>query len=122
MPKLKVLLGPHAGATFEVKDGAVIVAVRSADLQFEESSLSRHHAKLALSDGRWKIIDLGSSNGTFVNGVLVQTGTALNDGDEIRLGNLRCSSSRPRQARCFSEGMSPWSRRGNRRLFFKTSP
>ena len=104
MPKIKVLLGPQAGATFEVKDGAVIGRSRSADLQFEESSLSRHHAKLALSDGRWKIIDLGSSNGTFVNGVLVQTGTALNDGDEIRLGELALQFISPLPGEMFFRG------------------
>jgi len=101
MPKLKVLFGPHAGAIFEVKDGAVIGRSLSADLQFEESSLSRHHAKLALSDGRWKIFDLGSSNGTFVNGVMVPAGTVLTDGDEIRLGELALQFISSPQAEMF---------------------
>ena len=67
MPTLTILTGLQSGATISLKDKTVIGRSRSADLQFEEKTLSRQHAKIELSDGHWRITDLGSSNGTFVN-------------------------------------------------------
>jgi phosphoserine phosphatase RsbU/P len=104
MTKLKVISGPHAGAMFDVHDGAVIGRSPSADLHFEESSLSRHHAKLVLSDGLCKIFDLGSSNGTLINGVRIKAGTVLSDGDEIRLGGLRLQFVSSLQSEMFLRG------------------
>ena len=88
MPTLNVISGPQPGSSYDVKDGAVIGRSRSADLQFEEKTLSRQHAKIVFSGGKWTLVDLGSSNGTFVNGVAVHTEMALTHGDEIRLGEL----------------------------------
>jgi phosphoserine phosphatase RsbU/P len=88
MPKLKIISGPNSGTVYDVKDGVVLGRSRSADLQFEEKTLSRQHARIALDEGKWTLVDLGSSNGTFVNGVAVHSGTALKDGDDIRMGEL----------------------------------
>jgi len=66
MPRLKVISGPHPGSILDVKDGAVIGRSRSADLQLDERTVSRQHARLLTVDGQWQIVDLGSSNGTFV--------------------------------------------------------
>jgi serine phosphatase RsbU (regulator of sigma subunit) len=89
MPRLKLISGGPPGSITEVIDGAVIGRSRSADLQFDEKTLSRRHARLVIADGQWRILDLGSSNGTFVNGAAVQAGMTLKDGDEIRLGEVR---------------------------------
>jgi serine phosphatase RsbU (regulator of sigma subunit) len=102
MPRLKVISGLHPGSLIEVKDGAVIGRSRSADLQFEEKTLSRQHARFVMADGQWKIVDLGSSNGTFVNGIAVRTGRLLRDGDEIRLGEVRLQFVSPLQDAAFS--------------------
>ncbi|MFO7707176.1 MAG: SpoIIE family protein phosphatase [Desulfobacterales bacterium] len=89
MPKLKVLSGPLSGSYFDVHDGAVIGRSRSADLQFEEKTLSRRHARIASEGRTWSLIDLESSNGTFVNENAISCSTPLKDGDAIRLGQLR---------------------------------
>ena len=57
------------------------------DLCIEDPHLSRRHATLAVSDGRWRIGDLGSKNGTTLAG-RTQGETALQDGDWISFGGL----------------------------------
>ena len=71
--------------------GDVVVVGRSseADLQVDDKYLSRKHARLLFEDGTWWIEDLGSRNGTKLNGNYLEAKTRLAPGDEIRL----CQSS-----------------------------
>jgi len=55
------------------------------DVCIEEASMSSEHARLVRSDDAWRIINLLSTNGVFVNGEKVFS-HRLTDGDEIRLG------------------------------------
>jgi DNA-binding winged helix-turn-helix (wHTH) protein len=55
---------------------------------FEETIVSRHHARIMIGPGAVTIEDLGSKNGTWVRGVRVTTPVPLEDGDEIRLGSI----------------------------------
>jgi len=48
--------------------------------------VSRQHAQVVVAAGGAAVEDLGSKNGTFVNGRRVEHPTALSDGDEIRVG------------------------------------
>jgi len=58
-----------------------------ADLVISRSAVSRHHAQLARDEqGEWWTIDLGSTNGTFVNEHRVQR-QCLRDGDQVRFGD-----------------------------------
>ena len=56
------------------------------DLRLHVSEISRHHCLLQIQGGEVTIGDLGSSNGTYVNGTRVLSRIALHTGDEIRLG------------------------------------
>nr|MBN1229058.1 FHA domain-containing protein [Anaerolineae bacterium] len=57
------------------------------DLTLADAGISRLHARIDRSFGRYSIIDLSSTNGTFVNGLRIDAPTPLQDGDEIRLGS-----------------------------------
>jgi hypothetical protein len=57
------------------------------DLVLKDSTVSRHHAEMSFDNGRGFLRDLGSSNGTFVEGSRVN-GVRLNDGSRIRLGQV----------------------------------
>ncbi|HNX93681.1 MAG TPA: FHA domain-containing protein [Holophaga sp.] len=59
--------------------------------QPQDPSVSRKHASISLFDGRWWLRDLGSHNGTFLNGLATTLpgGGALSDGDEVQLGDWR---------------------------------
>jgi len=58
----------------------------SASVRLEEESVSKQHARITQEEGRFVIQDLGSSNGTFVNGRRIHEPTELRPGDLIRLG------------------------------------
>jgi peroxiredoxin len=67
------------------------------DNQFviQRPSISRHHASLAFRKGHYEISDLGSTNGTFVNGRRVRNPTILEIGDEIRIGDATFIIAKP---------------------------
>ncbi|HYE74747.1 MAG TPA: FHA domain-containing protein, partial [Blastocatellia bacterium] len=55
----------------------------------EHPSVSKQHARIAVENGGYSISDLGSSNGTFINGERVTASTKLEDGCEVRFGHAR---------------------------------
>ncbi len=58
----------------------------SADIRMQEAEISRFHAILVLSEGSWRIEDLGSAGGTYVNGVRIHKPRMLRVNDKIRIG------------------------------------
>ena len=60
----------------------------SADIRLPDLSVSRYHAMLTVSNGRWTITDIGSKSGVFVNGNLVHE-AVLHENDIIKLGNRK---------------------------------
>lgn len=67
-------------------DEVIIGRHGAADIRFPDMSVSRYHAVLCVSNGVWRVIDLGSKSGTYVNGRKVQEQMTLKDHDEIRFG------------------------------------
>ncbi len=59
----------------------------ASNVLIEHESVSGRHAQIILENGRWKIVNLMSANGSFVNGRKVLS-AHLNTGDKIRLGNI----------------------------------
>ncbi len=59
------------------------------DVQLDEGSVSSRHAEIVLRDGNSVLCDLGSTNGTFLNGEQVTGEAQLKEGDEIYFGNVR---------------------------------
>jgi pSer/pThr/pTyr-binding forkhead associated (FHA) protein len=62
----------------------------SADVEIDEPSVSRRHALIVRQDGQTYLLDDGSRNGTWHNGVRVDR-AVLSDGDTIDLGTARLS-------------------------------
>jgi hypothetical protein len=71
----------------EIPLGARCVIGRGAeaDVQLTDIGASRRHAELVLVDGRCELHDLGSTNGTLINGQRVEAAT-MTDGDKIMIG------------------------------------
>ena len=60
----------------------------SCELVFTDDTVSRRHAELRIVEGRWMLRDLGSSNGTWVNGRRVMEAEVA-AGDDVLLGHCR---------------------------------
>jgi hypothetical protein len=77
------------GAFFPVQDGTVIGRSVEAGIRFDHPDVSRHHAAFRLSGATLTVADLGSTNGTFVNGNRLTAGTAatLQPGDTVQIGS-----------------------------------
>ena len=91
MAKLRILVlnGEMAGQTFEVPpEGATVGRTRSADIHLTDGLLSRFHCRFDVVDGVASVQDLGSSNGTAVNGRSLDGAEtrALQMGDTIVIG------------------------------------
>lgn len=84
---LKFISGKYQGGEFPLKPEKQIVIGRSGELDMvlAEDMVSRKHAKINTSAGKITIEDLGSTNGTFVNGEKIKH-TRLKDGDRILIG------------------------------------
>ena len=73
------------GTHMAVHDGLTFGRVAGNDVVLEDSKVSRRHARLVLEGGVAEIEDLGSSNGTMLNGRRIAR-RVLRDGDELRIG------------------------------------
>jgi len=60
-----------------------------ATVWIDSVGVSRRHARVIVSEAEALVEDLGSKNGTFVNGVRLTRCQLLRDGDEVRLGSVR---------------------------------
>jgi two-component system, NtrC family, sensor kinase len=83
---LLVLQGPDKGRRFELPDEPALVGRESRSLPLTDNTVSRRHAELLPDSGAWVLKDLGSSNGSYVNGARVTTRHSLKLGDQIRVG------------------------------------
>lgn len=88
MPRLVLLSEGFAGRTYELKTEITTVG-RVSDNAFEipEASVSSHHAEIVLRGNDVLIRDLGSTNGTFINGEKI-TEAVLKPGQTLRFGTI----------------------------------
>jgi two-component system, cell cycle response regulator len=83
---LIVLAGTDVGKMFKLDQGETVIGrSHRADIRLDDDSISRMHVKVSLEGTQVFIEDLGSSNGTLVNGERTAR-IGLRDGDKIRLG------------------------------------
>ncbi len=80
--------GPREGESVLLQPPGVCIGRESDnDIQLLVAGVSRYHAKISFDGMKWSIIDLGSTNGTKVNGVRIGEETALRPGDLLVLGD-----------------------------------
>ncbi len=76
------------GLRFELADRVTLGRHESATFVIVDPLVSGRHAEVRRADGRYQLVDLGSTHGTFVNGARI-TEVHLSDGDEIIMGATR---------------------------------
>ncbi len=84
---LRFISGKYQGGEFPLEEGKEIVVGRSSDLDMVlvEEMVSRRHARILMKEGAITIQDLGSTNGTFVNGEKIRRAN-LREGDRVLIG------------------------------------
>jgi len=86
MPMLLVLEGPGAGQRIVIEQQPLIIGrEETCDLVIPDRQVSRQHARIRLEADRYVLEDLGSKNGTFVNGQELPGPYPLQDGDQIQI-------------------------------------
>ncbi len=75
-----------SGQGHELGDVALIGRGDGVRIRLEDASVSRQHAAIRFEDARFWLVDLGSANGTFVNGVALTAARVLRDGDKLQVG------------------------------------
>ena len=91
-PALSIVKGPQTGMTFELDDPVITIGRDPSNSVFlNDMTFSRHHARLDVTNngsGLATIEDLGSLNGTWVDGAIVNK-AVLQDGSTIQIGTFR---------------------------------
>ena len=86
MPSLFVVYGPDQGRRFEFDSSTMGIGRGGTNrVQLYDTEVSRYHAEVRAEEGAHVLLDLGSSNGTFLNGDLVDR-KRLRNGDRVELG------------------------------------
>ncbi|MEW5741125.1 MAG: sigma 54-interacting transcriptional regulator [Myxococcota bacterium] len=87
MTALLLLTGPQAGRRHEVTGEVIIGRSPSCTIALEDAKVSRRHVRLVVEDGEAKVMDLGSRNGTLVNGEKLEGEVVLLPGDRLQVGD-----------------------------------
>jgi len=111
--KLIVASGKSAGRSIAIKRTKLLIGrAEECDVRPLSEEVSRRHCAVVVGPADVWIEDLGSRNGTFVNGTQIQGRTKLADGDMIRVGSLELRVSCQSQAAAAKGGgedVSHWS-------------
>ena len=86
--RLQIIKGVNKGKGIPLENNPVILGRgEDVDLYLEDSDASREHARIEHEKGQFTLIDLESSNGTFLNGVRIKSPEILSFGDLIAIGD-----------------------------------
>lgn len=86
VPSLIVVSGGKTGSCLQLeKEMCIIGRGDNCDIRMSRPEVSRNHCLIGISSGGAWVEDLGSMNGTFVNGTRVESRTVLVEGDLIRV-------------------------------------
>ncbi len=88
-PRLRVqtAAGLRDGVAYDLSEGALLGRGAAADIRLEDSFASTRHAQLVPHGDVMVVEDLGSTNGTFLNGQPLNGPQPLHPGDRIRIGD-----------------------------------
>lgn len=88
LPRARVVIisGDLAGAAYPLKDTVSIGRADSNTIALKDSKVSRQHAQIQQHGNEYILVDLNSSNGTFVNGEKIEEHVLANN-DEVQIGD-----------------------------------
>ncbi|MFH1023408.1 MAG: FHA domain-containing serine/threonine-protein kinase [Planctomycetota bacterium] len=88
MPKLVIEKGADKGRSYRVSGSGTLILGRdtTAHIRVLDNLVSRHHFHIRIEDGRYLLSDLGSANGTYLNGNRLEGEQPLKIGDRVQAG------------------------------------
>jgi pSer/pThr/pTyr-binding forkhead associated (FHA) protein len=89
VPYLLITAGPGRGQVFDLRGEVRLGRSRANAIALADGKISRNHARLDPVRSTYILTDLGSANGTFVNGVRITQPVRLRDGDLIQVGDTQ---------------------------------
>ncbi|MBL8620076.1 MAG: SpoIIE family protein phosphatase [Myxococcales bacterium] len=96
MTALVFIAGPNTGRRYALSDGEYVIGRRSdCQIFVPDMRVSRQHARLRTNAGKWEVEDLGSNNGTWVNGARIAGAQPIRHGDEIAIASNRIRVESP---------------------------
>lgn len=98
MPSLLLLTGPLAGRRFQIINEATLGRSPSCEISLQDGKVSRRHARLFVDQDVTRIEDLGSRNGTLVNGERISQPVTLAPGDKLQVGDTTALFDPPAKA------------------------
>lgn len=102
LASLYVLQGPDKGRTYDTLGEPAVIGRTSDQIHLSDHSASRRHAEVRPNNGSWLLVDLNSSNGTYLNGQRILAPSPLKHGDQIRVGNTLLVFTGNEQVEAFS--------------------
>jgi hypothetical protein len=96
--QLVVMQGADSGQLFALREQAQLGRSSDNDIRLNDDQVSRHHALIQRQAAAYVVSDLGSRNGTYLNGVRLSQPAYLHDGDAIQLGNTMLQARVQQQA------------------------
>lgn len=88
IPELEVLQGPYTGESFRLGEGTFTIGRDpKCDIFLNNMTVSRHNSTITIDGNSAKIVDAGSTNGTWVNGMIVEE-AELKPGTHVQIGTF----------------------------------
>jgi len=78
---LAVIAGPESGKIFQIEKPRVVIGRHDADINVDDPEVSRQHAALEIANEKITLVDLGSTNGTFMGDEPVKEASIDNQGE-----------------------------------------
>jgi len=89
MPKMSLLLGRKTMQVFDFEQPIIVVGRgEDTDILIDNPSMSRRHAQFRQEGAGWVVEDMGSSNGTFLNGERIEGAHPVEIGTEVAFGKF----------------------------------
>lgn len=105
MAVLQVIAGENAGESHALRgEKAILGRHPECDIVLDSGAVSRQHAQISLLNGEYFIQDLGSRNGTIVNGQIIQAPHRLQNGDRLKICDLSFAFYNEQAADPFARG------------------
>ncbi len=86
VPKLEILRGAGAGSKISLKFKTRLGREADNDVVLADPRVSRYHCQITFEDGKWLLTDLGSANGTLLDGLPVSVPQPLSHGSQVQVG------------------------------------